>query len=1377
MTCQSCGTPLDTSTAEPLCPGCLLRAVLEAGPPAGGAGAPSSARLTLPHAFGPYELTDELGRGGMGIVYRARQPALGRTVAVKLLLAGIYASEAALRRFQLEAAAAAGLQHPNIVAIHDYGEVEGQPYYAMDLVAGLNLAELCGGRPLPVRKAAEILRQLAAAVHYAHQCGVLHRDLKPSNVLIGEDGRPRITDFGLAKMLGPVEGATLTGQMLGSPSYVAPEQAAGRYAEIGVATDVYGLGALFYHLVTGRAPFNGATPTETLRLVLDSDPPPPRLLNPALPRDLETICLKCLAKEPACRYATAAEVAEDVECFLHQRPIRARPPSALYRTGKFARRHRTGFAATAAVILALTGGLGLALVGFRRAVVHRQETNAARGQAEELIGLMTQDLTPVLEQRGGLPQLLKATEATVRYYDSLPAALRNPKTDRGHADALAALGRLRGLSLDDRRGAEAALRAALALREQIARENRDDPEAAAAWLQDEWELPFVTGNSAAQYSEVRQEEFVRRWQALKARFPDDLRVKQGLAEVLSLYAQCAAANFNKPKEAVAAANQCRALVGELVAARPQDKNLGSLIEKSLRALAIALEQAGETAQAVAVSEQSLAYCTEALKADPGDLKLREQTAEAARNLSYVVFTANRERGLEAERIAREHYRVLIELNPNDQNYRYLYALTHMMECYYYFFFNQNIEATRKAYREFDALIEPFVGRKGYEKNLLQWTSHCVHLAVVAAMAGEPAESRREIERAQLRFASGYSQLPEGSFERCIARVRFLALEEWPLYWLRDWPEMARVAKDCLAEIETGLARQPANSELLLRRAVANSTLGIAAQREGKSAEAIARLQPAIEIIRAAPTVHSAYEIPWFMGFGQMALTTPGALNPQVQVGPWFVGLAQLALAEALAQRGDFGRARQVAEQALYAINVFRLAPWPVREWHARVLTLAASLCDSAEFPRCVAFLDRAETILTSPEAEGRITVGGKEDLATIARLRADIPARLELGQLEKVGGRLDEAAAADPEAIERLTQIGEAAWDYGVYVSADPSASAREAELAAREGYHTLMAQYPENWGYRFLFAATHRMECYVHFGWDGQVEPARAAFRQYDALLAPFVGRKGYDSVLRTRLFNSLHLAQLAASVGEKADADRWLEETRKRFAAYRDRLPEGSPERPLARVRFLEETAWSAWWLRDWRDLARLAQEAQAECDARLKEQPGNGELIKRLAMAQGFAALAVAGANRNAGATALLHVAENRLLPLSISIFRVWDGITELWILEDALVEALRETGDLAQARIWAQQCLTYFEGSGPNGPGEYWRGQKHLANVRLLAASFLDPTVAAEAARRKELLDRAAATLAPDEVAGRLTVDVQEMLRELERLRAATASRPR
>ncbi|MBK8475817.1 MAG: serine/threonine protein kinase [Opitutaceae bacterium] len=388
----------------------------------------------MPRPFGQYELISELGRGGMGVVYRARHPALGRTVAVKLLLAGAHASEAALRRFQLEAAAAAGLQHPNIVEIHDYGEIEGQPYYAMDWVAGPNLADLCAGRPLPPRQAAEWLRLLAGAVHYAHRCGVLHRDLKPSNVLVDEAERPRITDFGLAKLLGDTAGATITGQMLGSPGYAAPEQAAGRVAEIGVLSDVYGLGALFYHLVTGRAPFSAATPIETLRLVLDTEPLAPSLLNPPLPRDLETICLKCLAKEPARRYATAAEVAEDVERFLNERPIHAQPPSVPYRMRKFTRRHRAGVAATTAVIVALTAGLGFALAGFRRALVQRRAADTARDQAEQLVGVMTKDLKPVLEQRGGgleLGQMAGGGGAVFRIAAAGATQYRDRWTTRG----------------------------------------------------------------------------------------------------------------------------------------------------------------------------------------------------------------------------------------------------------------------------------------------------------------------------------------------------------------------------------------------------------------------------------------------------------------------------------------------------------------------------------------------------------------------------------------------------------------------------------------------------------------------------------------------------------------------------------------------------------------------------------------------------------------------------------------------------------------------------------------------------------------------------------------------------------------------------------
>jgi tetratricopeptide (TPR) repeat protein len=1345
MSCPNCGARLGITPVDGLCPTCLLRLALGAEPEIAAA---SVVHSPLPRAFGPYELVEEIGRGGMGVVYAARQPALGRTVAVKLLLSGAYGSDAALRRFRLEAAAAAGLQHPNIVAIHDYGEVDGQPYYAMDLVSGPNLGELCAGRPLLIRRAAEFMRLLAGAVHYAHQRGILHRDLKPSNVLVDEHDHPRIADFGLAKMLGSTEGATLTGQMLGSPSYASPEQAAVRGAEITAASDVYGLGALFYHLVTGRAPFNAATPTETLRLVLDTDPAPPRLLNPALPRDLETICLKCLAKDPARRYATAAEVAEDVERFLSDRPIRAQPPGTLYRMGKFARRHRTAVVAAAAVFLALAVGLGLALFGFRRAVVQRRAADAARGQAGQLIALISHELKPVVEQRGGLPQLIQMTEATVHYYETLPSELRNTKVDQGQADALAALGRLRGRSLNDFKGAEAALRAALALREKIARENPDDPEAGAAWLSDEYELPEVIGESTATISEARWKAMVSRGRELHRRFPGNLRVTQCLADVLSGYVGSIYQQLGNSRETDASFAERETLLEELLVSQPKDKIPSDRIGMILNALARASDAAGYIGHSAALSEQALAYCADALRADPGNVSLRELTAEAAINASHRC--ASWEKVGDAERIAREHNRVLVELSPNNQKYRLGYARAHSMEPWQLLNRAPDLEAPRKAFREFLALFEPILDRGGYydQWQTLSVQEHLV-LGVIAAWLGEPADAREEIERAQLRLSGYCSRLPEGAFGRCLARVNFLFMKGLVMYWLRDWPAMTEVARESQAEIRDGLKQNPAHGGLLLRQAEANAFLGIAAQREGRSAEAIEQLRPAIGIMRTTPRVYSVLDLHGFLG------------------------LAQRALIQSLVPHGDTEEARQVSEQLLqFEFEAPYVSELPAQESEAGALTLAASVCAPEEALRCLGLADRAKIMLTNPALAGRLTPDGKENLAMIARLRVAAAASLAPEALEKTGRLLSAAAASDPEASERITRAGESTWNLLMASSAISSPEAREANLAAREGYRALIARFPENDAYRFLLAESHRMECFVHLGWEGQIAPARAAFRQYDLLLGPFVGRKGYNSVLRTRLFNCLYLAQLAASVGDKADADGWLEEARKRFDGYRDSLPVGSAGGSLALIRFLEESAWTAWWLRDWSRLARLADEAHAECVDALKKQPSSEELFKRRAMADSFAALALAGAGQNVAAAPQLQAARDALKATqeNPSLAGACDGGTVVWAIESAWVDALRKNGELTKARKRMDELRYANEWWAPSFP-EYWRAQKHLATVRILAASFLDPNVPFEEARRKELLDETDAMLAPDKVAGRLTVDVQESLQEIERLRAA------
>ncbi len=271
-----------------------------------------------------FELREELGRGGMGVVFRAWQTSLQREVAVKLILRGTLASTDELARFQAEAEAAGRLQHPNIVPIYEVANHNGQCYFSMQLVEGVTLAERLAEGPLVSREAAQLIATVARAIHYAHTQGIVHRDLKPANILIDAAGQPHVTDFGLAKQLGVGEDLTRSGAVLGTPAYMAPELASGDRGSIGPACDVYSLGTILYALLTGRPPFQGPSPVDTVLMVLEQDPLPPRLLNRKLDRDLEMIVLKCLQKPPELRYETAGTLADDLLAYLHDEPISAR---------------------------------------------------------------------------------------------------------------------------------------------------------------------------------------------------------------------------------------------------------------------------------------------------------------------------------------------------------------------------------------------------------------------------------------------------------------------------------------------------------------------------------------------------------------------------------------------------------------------------------------------------------------------------------------------------------------------------------------------------------------------------------------------------------------------------------------------------------------------------------------------------------------------------------------------------------------------------------------------------------------------------------------------------------------------------------------------
>src|SRR6516162_160264 len=271
-----------------------------------------------------YEIGELLGRGGMGLVFKARQKALKRDVALKIVVSGAHAGAAERARFRTEAEAVARLGHPGIVQVYEVGEQAGCPYLALEFVSGGSLADQLDGASMPPRRAAQLLLDLARALQHAHEQGIVHRDLKPANVLLTGTGVAKVADFGLAKLLDVEQGHTRTGAVLGSPSYMAPEQAAGKARAIGPATDVYALGAILYELLTGRPPFLGASVLETLDQVRTHDPAPPQALQPTVPDDLATICLKCLEKDPAARYPSAAALARDLDLFLGGEAIAAR---------------------------------------------------------------------------------------------------------------------------------------------------------------------------------------------------------------------------------------------------------------------------------------------------------------------------------------------------------------------------------------------------------------------------------------------------------------------------------------------------------------------------------------------------------------------------------------------------------------------------------------------------------------------------------------------------------------------------------------------------------------------------------------------------------------------------------------------------------------------------------------------------------------------------------------------------------------------------------------------------------------------------------------------------------------------------------------------
>jgi serine/threonine-protein kinase len=430
LTCPN-GHPVET--ADTLCPQCGTLPLAEPVPLA-------SSFPVLPG----YEVLGVLGRGGMGVVYKARQTGLDRLVALKMIRDGALASAEERTRFHVEARAIARLQHPHVVQVFEVSEHQGQPYFSLELVPGGSLAERLRGTPQPPREAAALVETLAHAVQAAHQEGIIHRDLKPANVLLTPDGAPKVGDFGLAKKLGD-SSWTETGAIMGTPSYMAPEQAQAR-REIGPATDVYSLGAILYEMLTGHPPFRGESSLETLQLVTTQEVLPPRRLQPKVPRDLETICLKCLRKEPARRYVSASELAEDLRRFAAGEPIRARPAGRVERFAAWCRRHPGVAILAALLVLVLSAGLAGVTWKWREAEARKRQAEQAEQRAvaraeaaadalkylaassvADTFGPLSSNSKTMIARVGQRPQVVKALQHACSLGEQLLADAPHPQ--------------------------------------------------------------------------------------------------------------------------------------------------------------------------------------------------------------------------------------------------------------------------------------------------------------------------------------------------------------------------------------------------------------------------------------------------------------------------------------------------------------------------------------------------------------------------------------------------------------------------------------------------------------------------------------------------------------------------------------------------------------------------------------------------------------------------------------------------------------------------------------------------------------------------------------------------------------------------------------
>jgi serine/threonine-protein kinase len=622
-----------------------------------------------------YEIIAELGRGGMGVVYKARELKLNRLVAIKTILSGDHASSESCRRFLGEAEAVARLHHPNIVQIYAFGDQDGLPYFTMEYVAGGSLADRLAGEPWESARAARLLETLARAVHEVHRLGVVHRDLKPANVLLSTEGVPKIADFGLAKFLDVETGTTRTQLIVGSPNYMAPEQAGGSDRLIGPAADIYSLGAILYELLTGRPTFRGATVLETLELVKTAEPIPPRRLQPKLPRDLATICMKCLQKEPSKRYADAAALAEDVRRFSSGQPIHARPVSAPERLWRWCRREP----ALAALTFVLIAGLIGVTTQWWRAEVHLKEAASERALAGAHLaaakrerGRAEDNWLAQIEANRAL-QATRDREATAhrRAQERFDLAL---KALRGIQETTSDPRLMSDVRLEGLRGK--LLAAALGFYRELQASLEDDasPEARSQLSEAynrvasiSWELGMRDEALAAHRRALLLME------QLAAAAPSDAKIREALARCHTRIG-FTLRTTERQAEALEPYERAREIQEQLARDYPTDPHYPEILSWTLSNLGVIHRDLGRLDEAIRFHRRAIAIHEALVKQDPANAEYRSELAWCWRYLCLaLVATGDYASALPlAERAASVH-EVLVAANGSNADHRWRLA--------------------------------------------------------------------------------------------------------------------------------------------------------------------------------------------------------------------------------------------------------------------------------------------------------------------------------------------------------------------------------------------------------------------------------------------------------------------------------------------------------------------------------------------------------------------------------------------------------------------------------------------------------------------------------------------------------------------------------